>query len=335
MRPGWSISWPSGSAASRAATHSARPASSTSGVVPAQTPRRARPATRASTSTRTIRLAGQRATLRRPRWNTGWVAWARIGGIHGRDRGRSWASWRRRTSTVRRSWRVTAKRSWPTSAVRRSAASSEVPDTRRMPTATSTSATSGPSRPSGSVSSGQMASRPMIEAGAVRRLVEHVGNRPRHQGAAEHGGEPGPQAGAGRHQGGAEAEAPPRSRRTGHPPASTRRRCRADDGGRAVRRRHRWRPRRSTRTAAGARPAHAGPRPGPPARAARGARRPARAPAVRPGCPSAGPGTPPGRRWCPAPRRRGPARRRAWTGPPGRRRPHPRAAPRPPRPAGR
>ena len=111
VRPGWSTSWPSGSTASSAATHSARPAATTSGVVPAHTPRSAKPAAIDRPTTRTTLEAGQRSTLRTPRRTIGQRAGLVVPRIHGRDRGRSWASCRRRTSTVRRSCRVTANRS--------------------------------------------------------------------------------------------------------------------------------------------------------------------------------------------------------------------------------
>ena len=95
-----------------------------SGVVPTQRPRTQSPAIAPSRTRRAPRAAGNRSTPRRPRVNTGHrpVPCTRSR-TQGRRRGSSIASCRRRTITVRRSWRVAANRSWPTSVDRRSAAS--------------------------------------------------------------------------------------------------------------------------------------------------------------------------------------------------------------------
>ena len=88
-----------------------------------------------------MRAAGQRSTPRQPRCHTAKCGRRFAARIHGRFRGSSIASWRRSTSTVRRSCSVTANFSWPTSEVRRSAASSDVPDTCRKPITISATAT--------------------------------------------------------------------------------------------------------------------------------------------------------------------------------------------------
>ena len=61
---------------------------------------------------------------------------------------------------MRRSWRVTAKRSWPTSAVRRSAFSSETWAMPASPMATSDAATTIGTMPSGWNSIGHTAIMP-------------------------------------------------------------------------------------------------------------------------------------------------------------------------------
>ena len=147
-RVGWSTSWARGSIPSSPAMNMARPATTTSGVVPDQAPRRAAPATTASRARRAMRAAGQRSTPWKPRTTIGArpVPWTRIR-IHGRRRGSSRASWRRRSTTVRRSCSVAAKRSWPTSVERRSAASSDVAPTTVSPTSTRASATTRGDQP--------------------------------------------------------------------------------------------------------------------------------------------------------------------------------------------
>ena len=133
-RLGWSTSWASGSMPSSPARNIAIPASASSGVVPVQAPRSAAAATTASSPRRATRAAGHRSTPRRPRTKMGSrplpVTRRRI---QGRLRGSSRASWRRSTTTVRRSWSVAAKRSWPTRVDRRSAASSDTVPTSESP----------------------------------------------------------------------------------------------------------------------------------------------------------------------------------------------------------
>ncbi len=100
------------------------PGTMMSGGMPSKAARRHRPALTASSTRRRTRPREKRSRPCQSRRHTGW----RLAGprcIQGRLRGRSWASWRRSTSTVRRSCSVTAKRSWPTRAVRRSASSSD------------------------------------------------------------------------------------------------------------------------------------------------------------------------------------------------------------------
>ena len=209
--------------ASRAATQSASPAGTTSGVVPFQTPRSDMPAIPARASSRTRRGTGQRSTPRQPRCHVGNRArpGARSARIHGRLRGRSAASWRRSTSTVRRSCRVTAKRSCPTRAVRRSAFSSETWAMPASPMATSAAATT----------IGHDAERVELDrphrdhpgrgCGSHRhRAGRDVGHRPDQQPATDERGQPRRQAATRRQQRGPEAEAHDgqRERRVGQDP---------------------------------------------------------------------------------------------------------------------
>ena len=75
------------------------------------------------------------------------------------------ASWRRRTMTVRTSCRVAAKRIWPTSDERRSAASSDMSPTRVRPTAATASETTMASEPVQTRVSGATPRLPQAAAG--------------------------------------------------------------------------------------------------------------------------------------------------------------------------
>ena len=117
--------------------NSARPATTTSGVVPAHAPRAANPGDRAEedkprdASGRPAEDPAQPAVPHREPVG----AADRAGAPTGRRRGSSMASWRRSTMTVRMSWSVAANRSWPTSVDRRSAASTDTSPTRCSPSA--------------------------------------------------------------------------------------------------------------------------------------------------------------------------------------------------------
>ncbi len=132
----------------------------------------------ASSTRRRTRAAGKRRMPSQSRRHTGRRRPTRRSRTHGFTRGRSWASWRRRTITVRRSCTVTAKRSWPTRLVRRSANSTETPPIARSPTTNSTPTATAPSRSIQCTRSGQMAMLPIVVVGAgtisARSSAAHV-----------------------------------------------------------------------------------------------------------------------------------------------------------------
>jgi hypothetical protein len=137
-----------------------------SGVVPAQTPRSASPAALASSTSRPTRAAGHRSTPRQPRVHTGKRPVPRTSNrTHGRSRGSSIASCRRSTITVRRSCNVAANRSCPTSVDRRSAASTDRFPARASPTTTTASDTPIATSPHVLNASGHRPMRPHAVSG--------------------------------------------------------------------------------------------------------------------------------------------------------------------------
>jgi hypothetical protein len=191
-RSGWSVSWARPSTASSATTNRQSAATTTSGVIPAQTARSESPAATASTTMRAIRIPGQRSAPSRSRRATvaarllartgrrrapvavrpgapaPWPSGARRIRTQGRRRERSSESWRRSRVAVRTSRNVTARRRLPTSEARRSAASIPTPSSDASPIATAAAATATPINASGRTASGQSASSPRKVAGEVR-----------------------------------------------------------------------------------------------------------------------------------------------------------------------
>ena len=135
-RLGWSTSWASASTVSSAGDEQRQAGEQRRAAwcPPTRRAARARPSAPRSTS-RASRAAGQRSRPAQAAREHGQRGRSpRTGSrTHGRSRGSSIASCRRRTMTVRRSCSVAAKRSWPTRCDRRSAASRDVRPSRATP----------------------------------------------------------------------------------------------------------------------------------------------------------------------------------------------------------
>ena len=120
-----------------------------------------------------MRPAGVRSIPWTPRRTTAPAAPPRaappaVTGIHGRGRARSWLSWRRSSTTVRRSCIVTANRSCDTRPPRRARCSDRSRPTTRWATASSTATATTDSRSVDSLVTSRSAIRPSPSAGPVR-----------------------------------------------------------------------------------------------------------------------------------------------------------------------
>ena len=162
---------------------------------------------------------------------------------HGRSRGSSRASWRRRTTTVRTSCSVAAKRSWPTSVDRRSADSIETRPTRARPAASTASDTAIATRPGQTDRTGHSPMRPQGTVGEVGTTPTTSPAAAATSATPTRGADPRRHAPRRRQQGGPERQGRGRHREHGgarHPGAGRARQPvgRQEPGGQAAHRRH-------------------------------------------------------------------------------------------------